>query len=84
MRTCVIVGSSIKQMWYKGKGLTFFGSFMLPKFCGLCFTCESLDTKLVERVEALHCKAILEFIGCWFLVCGPFAAQGAMGEEEYP
>jgi hypothetical protein len=49
----------------------------------LCFTCESWDTKLEERVEALPCEARLGAI-FWFLVCGPFVARGDKGEEEYP
>jgi hypothetical protein len=57
---------------------------LLPKFCGLCFTCESRDTKLEERVEYFPCEASLGAIVCWFLVCGPFAARGAKGEEDYP
>jgi hypothetical protein len=60
------------------------GKIMVPKLCGLCFTCESWDTKLVERVEALPCEEILGAIVCWFLVCGPFAARGDKGENEYP
>jgi hypothetical protein len=69
----------------EGKWISLFlGNVMLPKFCGLCFTCESWDTKVVERVEALPCEASLGAIVCWFLVCGPFAARGAKGEEEYP
>jgi hypothetical protein len=35
-------------------------------------------------VEALPCKERLRHIELWFLVCGPFAARGAKGEEEYP
>ena len=56
-----------------------FGKVMLPNLCVLCFTCESWDTKLGERVGALPCEAILGAIVCLFLVCGPYAAQGAKG-----
>jgi hypothetical protein len=48
------------------------------------FTCESWDSRLVKRVEALPCEASLEAIVFWFFVLGPFAARGAKGEEEYP
>ena len=64
--------------------LTLIDNVMLPKFCGLFFTCESWDTKLVERVEALPCEESLGDIVCWFPVCGSFPAQGTKGEEEYP
>jgi hypothetical protein len=54
-------------------------------YCGLCFTCESWDTKLEERVEALPCEERLELLFTRrFLVCGPFVARGDKGEEEYP
>jgi hypothetical protein len=52
---------------------------MLQKFCGLCFTCESWDTKLVERVEALLCEANLGVIVCRFHVCCPFVAGRQVG-----
>jgi hypothetical protein len=61
----------------------FLGKVMLPKWFWLCFTCESLDTKLVEGVESLPCEESLGAIFCWFLVCGSFVARGAKGEEEY-
>jgi hypothetical protein len=35
-------------------------------------------------VVALPCEASLELEYLWFCVCGPFAARGAKGEEEYP
>jgi hypothetical protein len=35
-------------------------------------------------VVALPCEASLELEDFWFCVCGPFAARGAKGEEEYP
>jgi hypothetical protein len=57
---------------------------LLPKFCGLCFTCESWDTKLEEKVESLPCKSSLGAIVCWFLLCGPFVARGDKEGEEYP
>jgi hypothetical protein len=60
------------------------GNVILPKLFGLCFTCESWDSKLEERVEALPCEERVGAIVCWFLVCDPFAAQRAKGEEEYP
>ena len=85
MGTCVIGDFSIKKNGVEGKWRSLvLGTIMLPKFDGLCFTCESWDTKLVERVEDLPCEARLEAIVCWFLVCGPFASQGAKGEKEYP
>jgi hypothetical protein len=85
MRTCVSKQISIKKMVLRGNGyLSDLGKVMLQKFCGLCFTCESWDTKLVEREKAISYEEILGDIVCWFLVCGPFAARGAKGEEEYP
>jgi hypothetical protein len=39
---------------------------------------------LVKRVEALPCEGKSWSYYFWFLVCGPFAAWGAKGEEEYP
>jgi hypothetical protein len=38
----------------------------------------------VKRVEALPCKASFGAIVFLVFVCGPFAAWGAKGEEEYP
>jgi hypothetical protein len=49
---------------------------MLPKFFGLCFTCESWDTNLGKRVAALPCEASLGAIVCWFFVCGPLRIGG--------
>jgi hypothetical protein len=54
----------------------FLGNVMLPKFCGLCFTCENWDTKLVERVEALPCEESLGDIVCCFLCMWPICGSG--------
>jgi hypothetical protein len=74
MRTCVIEDFSIKKNVVERKWISLLlGKVMLPNFFGLCFTCESWDTKLEERVEALPCEEILGAIVFWFLVwplCG--------------
>jgi hypothetical protein len=57
---------------------------MLPNFIGLCFTCESWDTKLVKRVESLPCEGKSWSYYCWFLVGDTFADHGAKGEEDQP
>jgi hypothetical protein len=54
---------------------------MLPKLFSLCFSSESLDTKILERVEARPCEASLGAIFCRFLVSGSFAARGDKREE---
>jgi hypothetical protein len=53
-------------------------------FVGLCFTCETWDSKLVKRVETLPCQASLETIMFWFLMCDPFSTQGLRGKKSTP
>jgi len=53
-------------------------------YCGLCFNCESWDTKIEERVEALPCEASLGVIVCRFLVCGSFTNRGLRGKKSTP
>jgi hypothetical protein len=57
---------------------------MLPKFCGLCFTCESWDTKLGERVEALPCEESLGAIVVGFLCVAPLRLGGLRGKKSTP
>ena len=68
----------------EGKWISILlGNVMLQNFFGLCFTCESWDTKLEERVDALPCEASLELL-FQFTVCGPFAAREAKGGKGTP
>ena len=60
------------------------GNVMLPKFCGLCFTYESWDTKLVKRVEALPCKASFGAIIVGFLCVAPLWLRGIRGKKSTP
>jgi hypothetical protein len=64
--------------------LTFSCNVMMPKFYGLCFTCESWDTKLVERVEALPCEESLGAIFVGFLCVAPLWLGGLRGEKSTP
>jgi hypothetical protein len=69
----------------EGKWISLIlGNVMLPKFCGLCFTCESWDTKLEERVEALPCEASLGAIVVGFLCVAPLRLGGLRGKKSTP
>jgi hypothetical protein len=48
------------------------------------FSCGSWDTQLERRVVARPCKVSWEIDFSLVCVHGPFAAQRAKGEEEYP
>jgi hypothetical protein len=50
----------------------------------LCFTYESWNTKLVERVEALDCEASLGAIFVGFLGVVPLHIRGIRGTKSTP
>jgi hypothetical protein len=52
-------------------------------YCGLCFTCESWDTKLEERVEALPCEEAWSYC-FWFLCVAPLRLGGIRGKKSTP
>jgi hypothetical protein len=48
------------------------------------FTCESWDSRLVKRVEALPCEESLEAIVFWFLCLAPLRLGGIRGKKSTP
>jgi hypothetical protein len=63
--------------------LTFHSIVMLPKFVGLCFTCESWDSKLEKEWKLFLARQDLELLFYGFCAW-PLCSSGAKGEEEYP
>jgi hypothetical protein len=76
--------NSIKVMVEKRNGSRLVCVRLCCQISLTDFSCGSWDTQLEKRVVARPCEASweLDFSGC--VVCGPFAARGDKGEEEYP
>jgi hypothetical protein len=63
--------------------LTFSWYVMLPKFFD-CVLLVRVGIPSLRKSGSSSLRGKLGAIVSWFLVCGPFAARGAKGEEEYP
>jgi hypothetical protein len=63
--------------------LTFIGKVMLPKFFDCVLLVRVGIPSLIREWKLFLARQAWSYCILVF-VCGPFAARGAKGEEEYP